>query len=69
MRLWTLSAKRESDCCPSIANELRQKASDRLSGAEIKREYGYLFGMIEPLTGKDFMMEMPRLDTDTMKFL
>lgn len=35
--------------------------------SEIKREYEYLFGLIEPLTGKDFMMEMPRLDTDTMQ--
>ncbi len=35
--------------------------------SEIKREYGYLFGMIEPLTGKDFMMEMPSLDTAAMQ--
>ena len=35
--------------------------------SEIKREYEYLFGMIEPLTGKDFMLEMPRLDTVTMQ--
>lgn len=27
----------------------------------------YLFGLIEPLTGKDFMLEMPCLDTDTMQ--
>lgn len=35
--------------------------------SEIKREYGYLFGMIEPLTGKDFMLEMPSLETATMQ--
>jgi len=35
--------------------------------SEIKREYGYLFGMIEPLTGKDFMMEMPSLETASMQ--
>ena len=35
--------------------------------SEIKREYVYLFGMIEPLTGKDFMMEMPSLDTASMQ--
>lgn len=35
--------------------------------SEIKRQYSYLFGMIEPLTGKDFMMELPRLDTTTMQ--
>ena len=35
--------------------------------SEIKREYLYLFGMIEPETGKDFMMEMPSLDTASMQ--
>jgi len=35
--------------------------------SEIKREYGYLFGMIEPPAGKDFMMEMPCLDTASMQ--
>lgn len=35
--------------------------------SEIKREYCYLFGMIEPLTGKDFMLEMPFLDTASMQ--
>lgn len=35
--------------------------------SEIKREYRYLFGMIEPLTGKDFMLEMPFLDTASMQ--
>lgn len=38
-----------------------------LISSEIKREYLYLFGMIEPLTGKDFMMEMPSLDTAAMQ--
>lgn len=35
--------------------------------SEIKREYYYLFGMIEPLTGKDFMLELPSLETATMQ--
>lgn len=35
--------------------------------SEIKREYCYLFGMIEPLTGQDFMLEMPCLDTVAMQ--
>lgn len=38
-----------------------------LRSSEIHRQYEYLFGLIEPLTGKDFMMEMPRLDTVTMQ--
>lgn len=33
--------------------------------SEIKREYYYLFGLIEPLTGQDFMLEFPRLETQT----
>ena len=38
-----------------------------LISSEIKREYYYLFGMIEPLTGKDFMLELPTLDTAMMQ--
>lgn len=35
--------------------------------SEIKREYYYLFGMIEPLSGKSFMLELPSLETETMQ--
>jgi transposase len=35
--------------------------------SEIKREYYYLFGIIEPLTGQDFMLELPTLDTQMMQ--
>lgn len=38
-----------------------------LISSEIKREYEYLFGLIEPLTGKDFMMELPNLDSEMMQ--
>jgi len=38
-----------------------------LVSSEIKREYEYLFGMIEPLTGKDFMLQLPSLDTEMMQ--
>ena len=38
-----------------------------LISSEIKREYSYLFGMIEPLTGEDFMLELPSLDTEMMQ--
>ncbi len=38
-----------------------------LISSEIKREYEYLFGMIEPLTGKDFMLELPTFDTAMMQ--
>ena len=35
--------------------------------SEIVREYEYLFGLIEPLTGKSFMLELPTLDTEMMQ--
>ena len=38
-----------------------------LISSEIKREYEYLFGMIEPLRGKDFMLQLPSLDTQMMQ--
>lgn len=38
-----------------------------LISSEISREYEYLFGMIEPLTGKDFMLQLPSLDTPMMQ--
>lgn len=38
-----------------------------LISSEIKREYEYLFGLIEPLTGQNFMMELPGLDTEMMQ--
>jgi hypothetical protein len=52
---------------PIHRRRITAKGVRPLISSEIKREYEYLFGMIEPLTGKDFMMEMPRLDTDTMQ--
>jgi DDE superfamily endonuclease len=38
-----------------------------LISSEIVREYEYLFGLIEPLTGKSFMLELPSLDTQMMQ--
>ena len=38
-----------------------------LISSAIRREYEYLFGMIEPLTGKDFMLQLPSLDTEMMQ--
>lgn len=52
---------------PIHRRRITAKGVRPLISSEIKREYEYLFGMIEPLTGKDFMMELPRLDTDTMQ--
>ncbi len=66
MRLWVEDETRIG-LMPIHRRRITAKGVRPLTGAEIKREYEYLFGMIEPLTGKDFMMELPRLDTDTMQ--
>lgn len=50
---------------PIHRRRITAKGVRPLISAEIKREYGYLFGMIEPLTGRDFMLEMPSLATAT----
>ena len=52
---------------PLHRRRITGKGSRPLISSEIKREYGYLFGLIEPLTGQDFMLEMPGLDTVTMQ--
>jgi len=66
VRLWVEDETRIG-LMPIHRRRITAKGVRPLISSEIKREYEYLFGMIEPLTGKDFMMEMPRLDTDTMQ--
>ena len=66
MRLWAQDETRLG-LMPIHRRRITGKGIRPLISSEIKREYLYLFGMIEPLTGKDFMMEMPRLDTATMQ--
>ena len=52
---------------PIHRKRITAKGVRPLISAEVKREYEYLFGLIEPLTGADFMLEMPCLDTVTMQ--
>ena len=52
---------------PIHRRRITEKGVRPLISSEIKREYYYLFGMIEPLTGKDFMLQLPSLDTEMMK--
>lgn len=52
---------------PISRRRITAKGVRPLISSEIKREYYYLFGMIEPLTGKDFMLELPNLDTAMMQ--
>ena len=66
MRLWTQDETRIG-LMPIHRRRITAKGVRPLISAEIKREYGYLFGMIEPLTGRDFMLEMPSLATATMQ--
>lgn len=35
--------------------------------SEIKREYEYLYGLIEPVTGHSFMLELPYLESELME--
>ncbi len=66
MRLWAQDETRLG-LMPIHRKRITAKGVRPLISSEIKREYEYLFGMIEPLTGKDFMLELPRLDTGTMQ--
>lgn len=52
---------------PIHRKRITAKGVRPLISSEIKREYYYLFGMIEPATGKDFMLELPTLDTTMMQ--
>lgn len=52
---------------PIHRKRITAKGVRSIISSEIKREYYYLFGLIEPLTGKDFMLELPNLDTAMMQ--
>ena len=66
LRLWVEDETRIG-LMPISRRRITQKGVRPLISSEIKREYGYLFGMIEPETGKDFMLELPTLDTEMMQ--
>jgi len=66
VRLWTEDETRIG-LLPIHRRRITESGIRPKISSEIKREYLYLFGMIEPLTGKDFMMEMPGLDTASMQ--
>lgn len=66
IRLWVEDESRIG-LLPIHRRRITGKGIQPTISSEIKREYHYLFGMIEPLTGKDFMMELPALDTAMMQ--
>ena len=52
---------------PIHRKRITEKGVRPLISSEIKREYEYLYGLIEPLTGKSFMMELPNLEGELME--
>lgn len=66
MRLWVEDETRIG-LMPIHRKRITAKGVRPIISSEIKREYAYLFGMIEPLTGESFMLELPGLETATMQ--
>lgn len=66
IRLWAEDETRIG-LMPIHRRRITAKGVRPIIGSQMKREYYYLFGMIEPLTGKDFMLELPNLDTAMMQ--
>lgn len=66
VRLWVEDESRIG-LMPIHRKRITWKGIRPTISSEIKREYHYLFGMIEPMTGKDFLMELPGLDTEMMQ--
>lgn len=52
---------------PIHRKRITRKGLRPLISSEIKREYEYLYGMIEPVTGESFMLELPNLEGDLME--
>lgn len=65
IRLWVQDETRVG-LMPIHRRRITDRGRRPLISSEIKREYEYLYGLIEPLTGKDCMMELPNLDADLM---
>lgn len=66
LRLWVEDETRIG-LMPIHRRRITLKGVRPLISSEIKREYEYLFGLVEPLTGQNFMMELPGLDTEMMQ--
>lgn len=66
VRLWTEDETRLG-LLPIHRKRITGKGIRPLISSEIRREYYYLFGLIEPLTGKSLMLELPELETGMMQ--
>ena len=62
IRLWVQDETRVG-LMPIHRRRITAKGRRPLISSSIKREYEYLYGLIEPLTGQDFMLELPNLET------
>lgn len=65
VRLWVQDEARIG-LMPIHRRRITDKGRRALISSEIRREYEYLYGLIEPLTGTGFMLELPHLDADLM---
>ncbi len=61
IRLWTQDEAKVG-LLPIVRHRITAKGVQPTISGEMKREYFYLFGAIEPATGEDFILEMPSLD-------
>lgn len=66
MKLWVEDETRIG-LMPIHRKRITEKGLRPLISSEIKREYEYLYGLIEPLTGKSFMLELPNLEGELME--
>lgn len=66
VRLWTQDETRVG-LLPIVRHRITAKGVQPKINGEVKREYFYLFGAIEPETGEDFMLEMPGLNGATFQ--
>lgn len=66
VRLWVQDEARIG-LMPIHRRRITDKGRRPLISSEIRREYEYLYGLIEPLTGTGFMLELPHLDADLME--
>lgn len=66
VRLWVQDEARIG-LMPIHRRRITNKGRRALISSEIKREYEYLYGLIEPVTGTGFMLELPHLDAALMK--
>lgn len=66
IRLWTQDEAKVG-LLPIARHRITAKGVQPTISGEMKREYFYLFGAIEPATGEDFMLEMPSLDSTTFQ--